>query len=787
MDMTVKSLEGIFPSTVTAPYMEGRELEYAQPLVDLGYLSLSLINSKPEVRKALRRFRLDYKKVNWTSEKRLIETPSDFKMIGEPDSLEIKLLHLLVDMDGDFLLPKEPEHGAVSLWSRILYYRLNLMGFYEVNDIDAPYDSRVLTVAINQLLSWMMIDKKRVEWINLLGDIPKMIETVYNRGGLDKKVVCFKYKPRKQFSEKFEAKINREDQVSRGAVNEKALIKEIEEELKTIKPTELVARSGTPSRRTRRLNSKLKNLRAELLEAKRLLEADQEKADLELARFEPVVGISEEKVEKKKQDLLALEENLKAFKLDLKRLEADGGKKDLGKRLKKWKKKWKESEERAEREGNLILKEKHKDNSRQIKVKILTIENVISKIDELKDKIEQEKNQISAKKKEVKNYQDRLKELNKKNKSKKEAWEKRIKDKKSAIDKKEEKVKKLINKLDQLPGKFRRELEQYLSPDFYKQVRDEILNRHESPFFNQLLSNPYNHFLVRLVQLHQWVNGYYFGRIDSKLGKLTFNSIREIAEDIDTLNLSHVLYRLDENKGTWLLNIHYLFAEILDSYDDQSEHDSFEDAVSSYEENIQNNPALANKKKELDKAWEKTIKEREKDLKNNKLRRIYFGIKSLVKSIVRGIKRIIKIIISSIKEAITLFKNFVLMLYRETREGLRKLGQGIAFLFGRRVITTSDENDIPAIVTKFDVDFDVITMTSTKKVNLIHTHHLKCMEATNNLRFSLILTVKFVEWVIEAAKLLVLGWGVILVRLAIYFRKLLKQFLKRTVVKAVVG
>jgi len=354
-----------------------------------------------------------------------------------------------------------------------------------------------------------------------------------------------------------------------------------------------------------------------------------------------------------------------------------------------------------------------------------------------------------------------------------------LSDEQKDIRKRNKRYRKILKKLAKIPPRFRRELATYLAPDFYDEVNQEILDRDQSVFFDTCVNDPYNAFLIRLLQLHQWINGYYNGMIDSDLGQVTFNSIREIDKDIKSMKLRFVLYRIHPQRGTWLLNIRYLFAEMLDSLDTFEGQDNFETIVELYEKKVEQDPDFRKKEKELDKHWKKAIKETHKAQKNNKLRRIYFGVKSIARSVFRGIGRIFKLIFKTVKTLFRLLRNFVLMLYREIREGLRKFAQGISFLFGKRHVTTNGENGLPGVVSRFDFDCDVINFATVQGHLCCPPHIQHCHTLTANLEFALVLTARIIEWTFRAVTL---GWATIFIRIALYFKKQVVHFLRKNAV-----
>ena len=819
----ITDLDQLIPREQYEPYLEGRPLDYLQPLVDLGFLRFSETENKTSVQFALKEFRSACQNLSWLSNQEN-NLPSSLPPLDEPDSLEIKLLHLLVDMDGDFQLSKLPDPGSLDILTRVIFYRLRLHGFWKPGDEPQPFDPDILDAVIAKVSSWIPLEITTLQWMNLLGDIPELIRQTYDHGQLDRQIVCFKYRPRKAFKDSFRQEILRES--ANEVKSESNELQQIKTELKELKKDQVTVATTEPpaatTRKNRRRQSEVEMLRIEINAVVEQIRNTLDERHQASNKFQPAILAAKEELR-----IAKLAED--HHKIDLKELKntrksLDDLKGDTKKLQRKNKKLRKELDALfpniADLGAQLIIQlnthrqlQEHQNSAPDdLKHKFdKTIDSAEKKITLLKEYFAREEQldkhqerlldrasldeQIASKEKEgqtLKNEVVRIENglaiLLERQKDEVDEFEDGIEEEKKKLRKISDRYKELLKKLKNIPRRFRRELKEYLAPDFYQKVRSELLDRENATLFTQTLNHPYNQFLVRLLQLHQWTNGYYNGLIDSDLGRRTFRSIREIDQDIKGLKLRFVLYQLNAETGTWLLNIRYLFAEMMDSLESFQEENDFETVVQKYETEIAENPDIRNQKKRIDRELEKAIKEANKNRVNNKLRRVYFGVRSLARSIVRGMGRLVRLILKGLKFIYRLLKNFVLMLYREIREGLRKFGQGIAFLFGKRQITTSFADGSPAIVSRFDFDCDVKCFANLGAGEHIRAHRNRCYSITHNLQFALVLTAKIIEWAVRAISL---TWATILIRIALYFRKQIKAFLKKNIigltVKAIKG
>jgi hypothetical protein len=222
--------------------------------------------------------------------------------IDEPDSLEIKLLHLLVDMDGDFQLKKLPEPGMSSILSSVIYYRLELHGFLKSENKPPLFDPKILNTVVAKLESWIPLNISALDWINLLGDIPELIRKTYDHGSLNQQIVCFKYNPRKPLKEKFRLEIASESEEI--VASETVQIDQIKSSLTALRTERINTETSTPpaatSRKNRRRQSEVEKLRIEINAAVKQMQniLDQKKQTSD--RFHPIIQAAKEELRKAK-------------------------------------------------------------------------------------------------------------------------------------------------------------------------------------------------------------------------------------------------------------------------------------------------------------------------------------------------------------------------------------------------------------------------------------------------------------------------------------------------------
>ncbi|MFT5802164.1 MAG: hypothetical protein ACI956_001975, partial [Nonlabens sp.] len=341
-------------------------------------------------------------------------------------------------------------------------------------------------------------------------------------------------------------------------------------------------------------------------------------------------------------------------------------------------------------------------------------------------------------------------------------------------------LKRLLEKTRGLSFRFKAQLKRSLDDSYYQELRQKVFRERRTDYLEQVASSPFNLFLVRLIQVRQWMNGYYYGRLDSQPGDRTFQSIVEFTEeeDLKKLRLKYILTRLGQNqKGFWLLNAQYYF-DCLVTLDSQTSPENSMGLISVYEQEIERENGIFNNK-HTKKAWEDYNQELQEGLEGtaHHIRRFYYGVKSLARSIGRVIHRVLRFLVKGVKLVLRILKNFIKIIYKEIREGARNFFDGMKFLFSKRSIETV-ALDGSCVVTSYDFDFDAtVFMSNNLPQETLNLHIQQCMARTSNLHFSLTLCGKVLKWVFT----LVTGsltWPRLAIKIAFYFKDLLIQFFR---------
>ncbi|MEN7548854.1 hypothetical protein AAG747_13110 [Rapidithrix thailandica] len=329
---------------------------------------------------------------------------------------------------------------------------------------------------------------------------------------------------------------------------------------------------------------------------------------------------------------------------------------------------------------------------------------------------------------------------------------------------------------------FRRRLKQQLDrqsttfKDFKKfAFRNE--KKMDFDFLQEQVEQDSNRLLLRLLQVHQWMRGHYRGLLDNEMGDVTFESLLEFhrteveAGNVD-LQAGHFMMHLAQ--GYWVLNIHYLFEDILspeffEKFDTEDFYHQFNSLMENH--SVQ---AKHNIQRNMNEVWQAVNDEARQELssKKNLIRRIYQGAKSLFRTLGRMIKNVFRWLAQKVKQTLNILKNMVKVLFREIREAIRMFGRGLGFLFGKRMVYTPHPNGNQGVITDFDFDFDAtLIVPEHSSPHLLRKHVENCQSYVKAMEFSMLFTAKVIKWVITSSS--PIGWT----RFAFHLVKVFKNFI----------
>ncbi len=769
----------IIPATEVDKLEHGREAEILQPLLDLGYIKKA---KKANLANGIRLFRKDYLSLNLIPEfapKFLFLPATDLE--GE----ELNLLHTLTALDGDFTLDILPQKGEINLCSRILHYRLSIHQLISFG-VEKEFSSESLE-AMTPLHVWIKnLPSAPLDLINLLGNIPALIQfiNIDKNGGLNERIVAFKYQKEEAVS-RFNVDISddlnqeiEEDEQEEEEDNESDMLlleNEVDDHIDELQKETIFDRKEDEA--LKKDTRKNRKKRSRLIKVQAMI-------DVVLAKMNKIsdeINIESDLLSKEINKLKKIQTTVSKEANRLTRIIQNFDKQID--QLEKSKKGLKKKERQLKRKIRRGAPQDEIDRRRQ---EIKKIKNANREIENLVIKKSTINVQLIPVDEDLRIIENRLNSFEKQMTKLIEEREQRINEKQKKLVALLKRLNNLKDKVDKIKFSFRGRLKKVLNEEFYlKEVQEGIFQNRNRNKLKTISEEDYNNFLIRLIQIFQWTNGFYYGKLDNKVGNRTFSSLDDMVTYSKGLRLKFILSRLSENqsgtKGYWILNIKYLFKKLSDNLLNVKADFTTKDLLEHYEKQVLKIESKGKKvgNEITDRCYGEIVEENQSDIQEDgTIRRIYYGIKNIATTLFDALNDLISIIKSGIEKLIYLLKNLIKIVYKEIREGVRKFKDGMIFLFGKRQFATPVGID-SAIITKFDFDFDAITFAPpqvSKKEMKIHTETL--LRFSNNLNFSLVLTGKILKWALKLIDIgTPIGWAKLSLRIAIQYKRMIIEWL----------
>lgn len=341
-------------------------------------------------------------------------------------------------------------------------------------------------------------------------------------------------------------------------------------------------------------------------------------------------------------------------------------------------------------------------------------------------------------------------------------------------------------KIPEYSGKFKRRLRDDLRnhPAEFEVLDKGLFYRQDEKvdqaFVNSLANAELNSFILRLIQLHQWMAGYYNGALDAGFGEVSLNSL---------LNIIHN-YRESAgvriSDGEVLVNVtgdYYLFNSLffLKQYqaESQQQDKSFETLaaiVYSYKE------AGNKEKSDFDKNFRSgmaAVVERQKALpvkKNGVIRRIFFGVKTFFKKAFRFARKIFRWIAQWADKAVEFLGNLLRMIYSFVKEAVRHFVDGIRFLTGNFPVLTNGKSG-ELIYSNLSVDKDGVNILGKAEPGEIRQHLNSLKGMVSSMSFSLAvigMVVQLMKSVLASPA--PVAWPVLILNLGMSFKKVSETY-----------
>lgn len=339
--------------------------------------------------------------------------------------------------------------------------------------------------------------------------------------------------------------------------------------------------------------------------------------------------------------------------------------------------------------------------------------------------------------------------------------------------------------LEKYTGAFKRAVKRELTG--YDEVFDELnksLFRRNDDKVDvadalELLNADDNSFIIRLIQVHQWIAGFYQGSIDGDVGAVTLQSLQDVIssynESGESVDEKRTLVVLSDKEK--LLAFNAIF--FLNKY--KLEQQQSDKTISTLEA-VNNSYQAASE--EDQKQFETTFNEQWGKVANGEpltesqpkgfFQRIFGGIRAFFKKAFRFARKIFSWILKGIKKVAGFIGNFLKKIYNIIKEAAQHFIEGVKFLLGKTTVLTNENQQ--TIITNFDLDKDVLNLGTSIDNSLLKTHVGKVDEKVNSLKFSLTL----IAFLFKTIRAILMGgivaWPLFLFKLAKSFKQVIDSY-----------
>ncbi|MCF8365609.1 MAG: hypothetical protein K9H16_07505 [Bacteroidales bacterium] len=320
--------------------------------------------------------------------------------------------------------------------------------------------------------------------------------------------------------------------------------------------------------------------------------------------------------------------------------------------------------------------------------------------------------------------------------------------------------------------------------DYFRYLSKNILvnnpNNVDVNFLQKEALDPFKKFVLRLIQVHQWKDGFYSGLLDSDMGEVTLKSMLDAIEFYNNsenrnIKIHRVLTYV--HQGYFIFNGLFFLQEYMVENDQLTAKDGEQKVL----DNILSQLVVSDEQGKTDfssnmnKLKNEIYSEAEQKPSERKgfLQRIYFGVKGLIKKAFRFARKIF----SWIKDKVMKMWGFLKTLFRTFFDnlamGIRAFVDGINFLFGRKFIESSLGNEM--IVSKFSIDGDSVSITSGQISKILETHLQTIDYNIKSMKFTLAVAGGILKLLMEMVS--ILTWPLLMFNIIKIYKNISASYL----------
>ncbi|MDW7691751.1 hypothetical protein R9C00_16600 [Flammeovirgaceae bacterium SG7u.111] len=303
--------------------------------------------------------------------------------------------------------------------------------------------------------------------------------------------------------------------------------------------------------------------------------------------------------------------------------------------------------------------------------------------------------------------------------------------------------------------------------EYIKKLKKTVLKDNEDKidyhFLRKESRNEFKKFVLRLIQVHQWQEGFYDGLLDSNMGDATVSSVLEAInlhnESTDADIKPHrALTYLDD--GFYMFNGLFFLKQYMVENEGHNPEKLWEElgnqvAEASEEDREQYNENLSKIKKELVSGSDKPT------VKKGFFKRVYCGVKKVLQKAMAMIKKLFKFVLTKLKQLTSFLTRIFKIFYENLRFGIKAFLDGLKFIIGRKMVVTATEKDF--IISTFSLDGDCMNLANQSAAKLVKDHRFKTGYFFATMFFSLKVVQGVLQLVLRAVNML--SWPLLLIKI----------------------
>ncbi|WP_205461857.1 hypothetical protein [Mangrovibacterium lignilyticum] len=313
--------------------------------------------------------------------------------------------------------------------------------------------------------------------------------------------------------------------------------------------------------------------------------------------------------------------------------------------------------------------------------------------------------------------------------------------------------------------------------DFLKFLQQNIFNRREETidysYLARVSKSDFNRFLVRLIQVHQWQEGFYNGLLDSDLGDLSLKSFVDaikaynLADEKD-VKIKRFLTYLGQDY--FMFNALFFLKEYMVEHEPAGQEDVWTQLATQVGKADDDSQSVFSQR--LDQLQREISHNKQPEERRGLLARIYYGVKKLLKKALRFVRKIYRWVIDKVAQMWSFLKKLFADFFENLAQGLSMFVNGVRFLLGRKIIATSSGRE--SLISKFQLDGDVSSIAFQASSETVRLHLDETRNTLGEMNFSLTVVGMILKTIMQSLSLI--SWPFLLFTIVKGFRQVSANF-----------